>query len=69
MITNYDNMQMQMKDSYEGHIRGQHKRNAHFSFLKKLFYWLKAKHVEKKSRHFHERNVISIGPFFSSPFV
>ena len=29
-----------------------------FCFSKKLFYWLKVKHVEKKFRHFHERNVI-----------
>ena len=34
MITNYDYMQMQMKDIYEGHIRGQNKSNAHSFFLK-----------------------------------
>ena len=43
MITNYDYMQMQMKDSYEGHIRGQHKRNAHFLFLKETILLIESK--------------------------
>ena len=43
MITNYDYMQIQMKDSYEGHIRGQQKRNAPFFFLKEAILLIESK--------------------------